>query len=53
VAAQQAHAFYGAVAQLGERGLCKPEVVSSILISSTDLFGGRQLIGTIVLVKTP
>ena len=28
---------YGAVAQLGERGLCKPEVVSSILISSTDL----------------
>ena len=25
----------GAVAQLGERGLCKPEVVGSIPISST------------------
>ena len=28
--------FFGAVAQLGERGLCKPEVVGSIPISSTD-----------------
>ena len=27
----------GAVAQLGERGLCKPEVVGSIPISSTKL----------------
>jgi hypothetical protein len=27
----------GAVAQLGERGLCKPEVVGSIPISSTVL----------------
>ncbi len=27
--------FLGAVAQLGERGLCKPEVVGSIPISST------------------
>ena len=26
----------GAVAQLGERGLCKPEVVGSIPISSTS-----------------
>ncbi len=26
----------GAVAQLGERGLCKPEVVGSIPISSTN-----------------
>jgi hypothetical protein len=30
--------FRGAVAQLGERGLCKPEVVGSIPISSTNLF---------------
>ena len=28
-------AFFGAVAQLGERGLCKPEVVGSIPSSST------------------
>ena len=28
---------FGAVAQLGERGLCKPEVVGSIPISSTRL----------------
>ena len=28
--------FVGAVAQLGERGLCKPEVVGSIPISSTS-----------------
>ena len=28
----------GAVAQLGERGLCKPEVVGSIPISSTNDF---------------
>jgi hypothetical protein len=27
---------HGAVAQLGERGLCKPEVVGSIPISSTE-----------------
>ena len=27
---------FGAVAQLGERGLCKPEVVGSIPISSTN-----------------
>ena len=27
----------GAVAQLGERGLCKPEVVGSIPISSTTV----------------
>jgi hypothetical protein len=27
----------GAVAQLGERGLCKPEVVGSIPISSTKV----------------
>ena len=38
----------GAVAQLGERGLCKPEVVGSIPISSTDFlnpfdnFSGRN-----------
>jgi hypothetical protein len=31
-----AHDF-GAVAQLGERGLCKPEVVGSIPISSTEV----------------
>ena len=30
----------GAVAQLGERGLCKPEVVGSIPISSTREGGG-------------
>jgi hypothetical protein len=30
-----ARAGHGAVAQLGERGLCKPEVVGSIPISST------------------
>ena len=29
--------FRGAVAQLGERGLCKPEVVGSIPISSTTV----------------
>ena len=29
----------GAVAQLGERGLCKPEVVGSIPISSTIFIG--------------
>lgn len=28
---------YGAVAQMGERRLCTPEVVSSILTSSTKL----------------
>jgi hypothetical protein len=28
----------GAVAQLGERGLCKPEVVGSIPIGSTRAF---------------
>ena len=27
--------FYGAVAQLGERRFCKPEVIGSIPISST------------------
>jgi hypothetical protein len=32
----QASKLFGAVAQLGERGLCKPEVVGSIPISSTD-----------------
>ena len=31
-------AWFGAVAQLGERGLCKPEVVGSIPISSTTFF---------------
>jgi hypothetical protein len=31
----QPHEFYGAVAQLGERRLCKPDVVGSIPISST------------------
>ena len=30
--------IHGAVAQLGERGLCKPEVVGSIPISSTKIF---------------
>ena len=30
----------GAVAQLGERGLCKPEVVGSIPISSTTGYRG-------------
>ena len=30
---------FGAVAQLGERGLCKPEVVGSIPISSTEKWG--------------
>ena len=29
------HGLIGAVAQLGERGLCKPEVVGSIPSSST------------------
>ena len=33
--------FSGAVAQLGERGLCKPEVVGSIPISSTIVPCGR------------
>ena len=28
--------FQGAVAQLGERGLCKPEVIGSIPFSSTS-----------------
>ena len=32
----------GAVAQLGERGLCKPEVVGSIPISSTKVFRARR-----------
>ena len=31
----------GAVAQLGERGLCKPEVVGSIPISSTKMIRGH------------
>jgi hypothetical protein len=31
----------GAVAQLGERWLCKPEVVGSIPISSTKLAQGK------------
>jgi hypothetical protein len=31
----------GAVAQLGERRLCTPEVASSILVSSTTLFFDR------------
>jgi hypothetical protein len=35
VAAAAGPSVYGAVAQLGERGLCKPEVVGSIPISST------------------
>lgn len=30
--------FYGSVAQLGERLLCKQEVVSSTLIRSTIIF---------------
>ena len=33
---------YGAVAQLGERGLCKPEVVGSIPISSTKHRGAHR-----------
>jgi hypothetical protein len=32
---------YGAVAQLGERGLCKPEVVGSIPSSSTPVDAER------------
>ena len=32
----------GAVAQLGERGLCKPEVVGSIPIGSTTFRAGRD-----------
>ena len=34
----------GAVAQLGERGLCKPEVVGSIPISSTTFFGSKSAV---------
>ena len=37
---------YGAVAQLGERGLCKPEVVGSIPISSTNIRTLRQSVFT-------
>jgi hypothetical protein len=36
----------GAVAQLGERGLCKPEVVGSIPISSTILELGSRVMST-------
>ena len=32
----------GVVAQLGERGLCKPEVVGSIPIDSTIFLHGRR-----------
>ena len=35
--------YCGDVAQLGERGLCKPEVVGSIPIVSTMSWMGRQL----------
>jgi hypothetical protein len=40
----------GAVAQLGERGLCKPEVVGSIPISSTrnDFFATHAETGVAV-----
>ena len=31
-----AHPVFGAVAQLGERRLCKPEVTGSIPVSSTE-----------------
>jgi hypothetical protein len=34
---RRSHERSGAVAQLGERGLCKPEVIGSIPFSSTDL----------------
>jgi hypothetical protein len=33
---------FGAVAQLGERRFCKPEVVGSIPISSTIIVGSDQ-----------
>ena len=36
----------GAVAQLGERGLCKPEVVGSIPISSTNKLCEAERVGT-------
>ena len=38
--------FLGAVAQLGERGLCKPEVVGSTPISSIHLDADLQRINT-------